>query len=99
MKLCYHAWLRDRVGRESEDIHLPGGIRNVGMLLDCLATRTSAPGIRSSTSTSCCSVNSVYANRYYPVHDEDEVDLVPPIAAADGESAPECEQCAAAEVG
>ena len=81
MKLCYHAWLRDRVGRESEDIHLPGGIRTVGMLLDWLATRDErSRDTFEYIDVVLVSVNSVYANRDHPVHDEDEVDLVPPIA-------------------
>ncbi len=81
MKLRYFAWLRDSVGRESEDIRLPSGIRNVGMLLDWLPTRDER--LRDAfeyVDVVLVSVNSSYADRDHPVHDEDEVALVPPIA-------------------
>lgn len=81
MKLRYFAWLRDRVGRDSEDISLPSGIRNVGMLLDWLATRDERyRDAFEYIDVMLISVNSNYANRDHPVHDEDEVDLAPPIA-------------------
>ena len=81
MKLWYHAWLRDRVGREPEDIDRPGGIRIVGMLLDWLATRDErSRDAFEYIDVVLVSVNSVYANRDHPVQDEDQVDLVPPIA-------------------
>jgi molybdopterin synthase sulfur carrier subunit len=81
MKLRYYAWLRDRVGRDSEDINLPSGIRNVGMLLDWLPTRDDR--FRDAFEYGefvLVSVNSSYAHRDHPLHDEDEVALVPPIA-------------------
>lgn len=81
MKLRYYAWLRDSMGCSSEDIVLPDGIRNVGMLLDWLPTQ----GERFQRAFEyidvvLISVNSHYADRDYPVHDEDEVLLAPPIA-------------------
>lgn len=81
MKLRYFAWLRDRVGRESEDIRLPGEVRNVGMLLDWLATRDERfKNAFEYIDVVLVSVNSEHAGRDHPVHDEDEVALVPPIA-------------------
>lgn len=81
MKLRYYAWLRDKMGRESEDIPLPSGIRNVGMLLNWLPTRDEhCREAFEYIDVVLVSVNSNYANRDHPVHDEDEVSLVPPIA-------------------
>lgn len=81
MKLRYHAWLRDNVGRESEEIRLPSGIRNVGMLLDWLPTRDErSRDAFEFIDVVLVSVNSRFANRDHPVHDDDEVALVPPIA-------------------
>ena len=81
MKLKYFAWLRDSMGRDSEDIVLPSRIRNVGMLLDWLPTQDER--FRDAfeyIDVVLISVNSHYADRDYPVHDEDEVLMVPPIA-------------------
>lgn len=68
------------MGCDSEDIVLPKEIRNVGMLLDWLPTQ----GERFSRATEyievvLVSVNLHYADRGYPVCDEDEVVLAPPI--------------------
>lgn len=81
MKLKYYAWLRDSLGRESEEIVLPPEIRTVGMLLDWLPSQ----GERYKRAFEyidvvLISVNSRYADRDHPVRDEDEVILAPPIA-------------------
>lgn len=81
MKLLYYAWLRDSMGCSSESICLPDQITNVGMLLDWLPTQ----GERYQRAFEyidvvLVSVNSHYADRNHPVHDEDEVLLAPPIA-------------------
>lgn len=81
MKLLYYAWLRDSMGCSSESISLPDQITNVGMLLDWLPTQ----GERYKRAFEyidvvLVSVNSHYADRNHPVHDEDEVLLAPPIA-------------------
>ena len=81
MKLRYFAWLREKMGRDSEDIRLPSGIRNVGMLLDWLPTRDErCREAFEYIDVVLVSVNSAHAERNHPVHDEDEVALVPPIA-------------------
>ena len=81
MKLRYYAWLRDSMGCDSEHIVLPKEITNVGMLLDWLP----AQGERFKRGLEyidvvLISVNSHYADRDHPVHDEDEILLAPPIA-------------------
>ena len=81
MKLRYCAWLRDSMGCDSEDIVLPKEISNVGTLLDWLPSQ----GERFKSAFEyidvvLVSVNLHYADRNYPVHDEDEVILAPPIA-------------------
>ena len=81
MKLRYYAWLRDSMGCDCENIVLPSRIRNVGMLLDWLPSQ----GERFKHAFEyidvvLVSVNSHYADRDHPVHDEDEILLAPPIA-------------------
>ena len=81
MKLKYSAWLRDSMGCDSEDIVLPSEIRNVGMLLDWLSGQDER--FRKAfeyIDVVLVSVNRQHANRDHPVHDDDEVMLVPPIA-------------------
>ena len=81
MKLKYFAWLRDRMGCESEQIVLPSGITNVGLLLDWLPTQ----GDRFRDAGEfldivLVSVNRQHAHRDHPVRDDDEVMLAPPIS-------------------
>ncbi len=81
MKLKYYAWLRDSLGRESEEIVLPAEIRTVGMLLDWLPSQGEHYKLAFEyIDVVLVSVNSRYADRNHPVHDEDEVILAPPIA-------------------
>lgn len=81
MRLKYFAWLRDRMGCDAEEIVLPSRITNVGMLLDWLPTQ----GQRFEDAFEyidvvLVSVNRRHAHRSHPVHDRDEVTLMPPIA-------------------
>jgi molybdopterin synthase sulfur carrier subunit len=39
MKLVYFAWVRERIGRNEEEITLPGGVTTVADLLDWLKSR------------------------------------------------------------
>ena len=81
MMLRYSAWLRDSMGCASEQVVLPEEVKNVGMLLDWLATQDER--FRSAfeyIDVVLVSVNLRYADRDCLVHDEDEVILAPPIA-------------------
>ena len=81
MMLRYHAWLRDKMGCAAEHIVLPDKVKNVGMLLDWLSTHDER--FRKAfeyIDVVLVSVNLSYADRNYPVNDEDEVILAPPIA-------------------
>jgi molybdopterin synthase sulfur carrier subunit len=81
MKLNYYAWLRDSMGCESEHVVLPDEVKNVGMLLDWLPTLDERfNSAFEYIDVVLVSVNLRYADRDYPVHDEDEVILAPPIA-------------------
>jgi sulfur-carrier protein len=39
VKLCYFAWVRERVGKPEEEIEIPAGIATVGQLMEWLAGR------------------------------------------------------------
>lgn len=81
MKIKYSAWLRHSIGCDEEQIALPAEVKNVGMLLDWLATRA-GPYEKAFEfiAVVMVSVNQHYADRSQPVTDDDEVSLVPPIA-------------------
>ena len=81
MKLKYFAWLRDSMGCDSEHIAVPQQVRNVGMLLDWLSTHDERfKKAFEYIDVVLVSVNLSYADRNYPVNDEDEVIFAPPIA-------------------
>ncbi len=81
MKLQYYAWLRDSMGCDSEHIALPKEVNSVGMLLDWLPTQDERfKRAFEYIDVVLVSVNLLYADRDYPVQDEDEVILSPPIA-------------------
>jgi molybdopterin synthase sulfur carrier subunit len=69
------------MGCASEQIVLPNEVKNVGMLLDWLATLDERfNSAFEYIDVVLVSVNLCYADRDYPVNDEDEVILAPPIA-------------------
>jgi molybdopterin synthase sulfur carrier subunit len=69
------------MGCASEHIVLPKDVRNVGMLLDWLPTLDERyKSAFEYIDIVLVSVNLRYADRDYPVNDEDEVILAPPIA-------------------
>ena len=69
------------MGCDSEQVVLPNEVKNVGMLLDWLATQDERfKSAFEYIDVVLVSVNLRYADRNYPVHDEDEVILAPPIA-------------------
>ncbi len=39
MKLCYFAWVRERIGKAEEEIALPGNLNTVADLIGWLASR------------------------------------------------------------
>jgi len=81
MKLQYCAWLRDSMKCDSEHVALPSEVNNVGMLLDWLPTQDERfKSAFEFIDVVLVSVNRHYADRDYPVRDEDEVILSPPIA-------------------
>ena len=39
MKLCYFAWVRERIGKPEEEVELPASVATVGDLMTWLAAR------------------------------------------------------------
>ncbi|MGK2284660.1 molybdopterin converting factor subunit 1 [Pedomonas sp. V897] len=80
MKLLYFSWVRERIGRDEEDLALPAGVATVGALLDWLATR--GPGYAAALADRRAirvAVNQDYADESHPLAPHDEVALFPPV--------------------
>ena len=81
MKIRYHAWLRDNVGCDEENVTLPPGIATVGMLIDWLPRR--GPDYERAfefIEVSKVAVNEICVTDDAPIHDDDEVIFFPPVA-------------------
>ena len=81
MKIIYFAWIKDKVGCESEEISLPVEITNVGMLISWLSRR----GPQYEDAFEFIEVIKVVVNQMvvlndHPLKDDDEVIFIPPIA-------------------
>lgn len=81
MKIIYFAWIKDKVGCESEEISLPADITNVGMLISWLSRR----GPQYEDAFEFIEVIKVVVNQMvvlndHPLKDDDEVIFIPPIA-------------------
>lgn len=82
-RFLYFAWVRERVGRPSEEIYLPPQVTTVAQLLDYLRQLgepyTSAladPHIRVA-------VNQTYARPQDLVTDRSEIAIFPPVSGGD----------------
>jgi sulfur-carrier protein len=80
MKLLYFAWLRARIGCAEEEIPLPPQVDNVAGLLDWLRERSGqhAEALRDLRLVRVA-VNQEYVGFSYPVREDDEVALFPPV--------------------
>lgn len=80
MKLLYFAWLKNKIGTDSEEITLPDDVSDVAGLLDWLHERgpvyAEALGNRHRIRIA---VNQEYAHPDTPLSQADEVALFPPV--------------------
>ncbi|WP_456305458.1 molybdopterin converting factor subunit 1 [Gluconacetobacter johannae] len=79
--ILYFAWLRDRLGRSSESMPLPEGVRFVGDVIRSLAERDgeyrAVFGLQGGAIR--CAVNQEFAGPDDGVRDGDEVAFFPPV--------------------
>ena len=80
MKILYFAWLREKIGHSEEDIDLPPSVTTVSDLLAWLEVRgdTYAQAL-SEKGVVRVAVNQEHVELDYPVKDQDEVALFPPV--------------------
>ena len=80
MTLLYFAWVRERIGRDTEEIALPPDVQTVAALLDWLRSR--GDGYASALedlSVIRVAVNQEFAAPDHAVEDGDEIALFPPV--------------------
>ena len=80
MTLLYFAWVRERIGRDSEEIALPADVETVAALLDWLRSRGDGYAqALEDLSVIRVAVNQEFAAPDHAVADGDEVALFPPV--------------------
>ena len=85
MTLLYFAWVRERIGRDSEEIALPADVRTVAALLDWLRSRGGGYAqALEDLSVIRVAVNQEFAAPDCAVADRDEVALFPPVTGGAG---------------
>jgi molybdopterin synthase sulfur carrier subunit len=80
VKLVYFAWVRERIGVESEDVALPANVRTTGELLAWLKER--GPGYEHALSEPRAirvAVDKVHARGDVPLAEAREVAIFPPM--------------------
>jgi len=80
VKLVYFAWVRERIGRDSEELTLPATVRTTGELLDWLRTR--GPEYEHALAEPRAirvALDKVHAKGDVPLGEAREVALFPPM--------------------
>ena len=80
MTLLYFAWVREQIGRDSEEIALPADVQTVAALLDWLRSRGDGYAqALEDLSVIRVAVNQEFATPDHAVADGDEIALFPPV--------------------
>ena len=80
MRIFYFAWVRDKIGIDSEEIDLPADIKTVGQFTEWLKGRGGAyADVIDASDTVKMAVNQEYAGPTHPISNKDEVALFPPV--------------------
>ncbi len=80
MKLVYFAWVRERIGLETEEVTLPATVRTTHALIDWLKTR--GPGYEMALAEPRAvrvAVDKVHASGDISIADAQEVAIFPPM--------------------
>lgn len=80
MTLLYFAWVREQIGRDTEEIALPADVQTVAALLDWLRSRGGGyASALDDLSVIRVAVNQEFAAPDHAVADGDEIALFPPV--------------------
>ena len=80
MKILYFAWVRQKIGIDSEEVTVPRYISNVADLIEWLKTRDdNFSEALSDIKSLRIAVNQEFADFSHPVTKDDEVAIFPPV--------------------
>lgn len=80
ISLLYFAWVRERIGRDSEVIALPDGVADPAGLLAALGARGAEyRAAFAEPDRLRFAVNQVFAGPTAPIRDGDEIAVFPPV--------------------
>lgn len=80
IRVLYFASLRDRLGKEREQLELPAAVANIGDLSAHLAARGDIwAEIFDSETTVLSAINQEMAKPQSPIKDGDEIGFFPPV--------------------
>lgn len=80
MQILYFAWVREKIGRASEDVALPVGVSDIGGLMRHLATLSPGHAAAFANPTAIrAAINQDFATAEAAVADGDEVAFFPPV--------------------
>jgi molybdopterin converting factor subunit 1 len=80
MKILYFAWVRDKIGLDSEEFDLPSEIVTAGEFIKWFKTRGDAYAeVIGASDTVKMAINQEYAGPENAISNEDEVALFPPV--------------------
>ncbi|MEE2745299.1 MAG: molybdopterin converting factor subunit 1 [Pseudomonadota bacterium] len=80
MKILYFAWVRDKVGKDSEVVDIPPNIATAGAFVKWFRERGPVYAeIIDASDTVKMAINQEYAGDDHPITNDDEVALFPPV--------------------
>ena len=80
MKLLYFAWVRDKIGIDSEEIDLPPEIKTAGEFIEWFKSRGKRYSeVIGASDTVKMAINQEYAGPNDAVTNQDEIALFPPV--------------------
>ena len=77
IQLLYFAWLARKLRRESEQVTVPAAVADVDSLLDWLGGRKQGAAVLFTPGRLWVTVNKQFTEGATPLHDGDEIGLVP----------------------
>ena len=78
--ILYFAWLRERLGKSEEQLHVPDHVRTVGALIALLCARSAASAEAFAPANRVrAAVNQVFAGLEDAIGPGDEIAFFPPV--------------------
>ena len=80
MKILYFAWVREKIGLNSEEVDLPKEVKTVGNLVNWLSKKSPAYNeALTNKNLIKFSVNFEFADLEHKVNNDDEIAIFPPV--------------------